>query len=72
MILDEAGTHSGRMTPVEVVHELPPGVAARLYRAAYGRYLAVVRTPAGEFTAGGESDYLALSRALRKSERGTP
>lgn len=60
------------MTPVEVIHEVPPGVEARLYRAAYGRYLAVVRTPAGEFTAGGDTEYLALSRALRKSERETP
>lgn len=60
------------MTPVELIHAVPMGVDARLYRAAYGRYLAVVRTPAGEFTAGGDSEYVALSRALRKSERGTP
>lgn len=58
------------MTRLPLVHEVPPGVEATLYRAAYGRYLVVVRTPAGEFTAGGDTDHLALRRALRKAEGG--
>jgi hypothetical protein len=55
------------MTPIELVHATPPGTEARLYRAAFGRYVAVVRTPAGEYTAGGDTDHLALRRALRKA-----
>jgi len=57
------------MTRIELVHAVPPGVEARLYRAAFGRYVAVVRTDEGEYTAGGETDHLALLRALRKAER---
>lgn len=57
------------MTPIELVQAMPPGVEARLYRAAAGRYVAVVRTPAGEFTAGGATEHLALRRALRKAEQ---
>lgn len=57
------------MTRVELVHAVPPGVEARLYRAAFGRYVAVVRAGGAEFTAGGDTDHLALRRALRKAER---
>lgn len=57
------------MTRIELIHEVPAGLEARLYRAAFGLYVAVVRAGAEEFTAGGNTDHLALRRALRKAER---
>jgi hypothetical protein len=57
------------MTQIELIHQVPPGIDARLYRAPFGLYVAVVRAADEEFTAGGDTDHLALRRALRKAER---
>jgi len=62
-------TASHGIVPVPLTHQVPAGYQVSLYRHGFGQYLAVAKCSAGEFTAGGGSDVLALSRALAKAQK---
>jgi len=52
-----------------LIHELPKGCAASLFRSGYGRFVIELQTPHGEFIASGDSDVLALERARKKASQ---